>query len=186
MQVTCVKPRELSGRQIDSWSRLQRENAAFDSPFLRPEFSHLVGNVRPGVEVAVMERAGRPAGFWAFERCPRNIARPVGLSLCGLQGVVAEPALDWSPEDLVEQCGLTAWPFSDVIAAQAPLRRFHWYSYHSPVIDLRSGFHEYCRQKRAEGSRTVEQAFQKIRKIQREVGPIRFVPAVTIAACWQR
>lgn len=176
MRIKPLHYNELTTKQLAAWSALQRADSACATPFLRPEFCRLVAMVRPGVEVAVLENGERPVGFWPYERDARNVARPLGRGLSDYQGLVAEPGLDWSPKDLVEQCGLVAWSFDHLIASQRPLHSFQWSYLQSPIIDLKGGFQEYGERKRHGGSMIIKRMSQKVRKLEREVGRLRFVP----------
>lgn len=175
MQIQRVRVPELTRDQIETWSAIQQADPDFASPFFRPEFSKLVSGVHPNVEVAVLENGPGCVGFWPYQRDAFNVARSVGLRLCDFDGVVAKRGVEWCPVDLLEHCGLTAWPFGHLVGSQAPLQRFHWSQSNAPVIDLKSGFQDYCRQKWKAGSRSIDKTLRKLRKLGREVGPVRFV-----------
>jgi CelD/BcsL family acetyltransferase involved in cellulose biosynthesis len=128
------------------------------------------------VEVAVFEADGRWVGFWPYQRDARNVAHPVGLSLCDFQGVVVERSVEWSPLELLKACGLQAWCFDHVPASQLTMRQCGWLQVNSPIIDLTSGFDDYCRQRRLASSSTIRETLRKARKLEREIGPLRFVP----------
>ena len=166
---------ELTRYQIETWSAIQQADPDFASPFFRPEFSKLVSGVHPNVEVAVLKNGPGCVGFWPYQRDAFNVARSVGLRLCDFDGVVAKRGVEWCPVDLLKHCGLTAWPFGHLVGSQAPLQRFHWSQSNAPVIDLKSGFQDYCRQKWKAGSRSIDKTLRKLRKLGREVGPVRFV-----------
>jgi CelD/BcsL family acetyltransferase involved in cellulose biosynthesis len=175
MQINSLKWPELTSEQIRAWSALQRADSTFASPFFRPEFAALVAGVRPEVEVAVFENGRRCVGFWPYHRDSRNVAHCIGLHLSDYEGMVIEPELVWPPEDVLRQCGLAAWSFGHLIPSLAPLRQFHWSYSESPVIDVNGGFDKYREQKRRGGSLILKRASQKFRKIEREVGEIRFL-----------
>ena len=175
MQIQRVRASELTRDQIESWSALQQADPDFASPFFRPEFSQLVSTVHPNVEVAILKNGSGCVGFWPYQRGAFNVARPVGLRLCDFDGVVAKRGVEWSPVDLLERCELTAWPFGHLVGSQAALQRFHWSRSSAPVIELKSGFPDYYRQKRKEGSRWIDRTLRKVRKLKRDVGPVRFV-----------
>ena len=176
MQIDCLPRQELTPEHLAAWSGLQCADPALDSPFFRPEFSQLVAEVRPDVEVAVVESRGCYVGFWPFQRTAGNVACSAGRTLCDFEGLVAERDLVWSPEEVLRQCRLATWSFDHAVASQAPLHNFHWHCSRSPVIDLTSGFDEYYRRKRLAGSSTLRETLRKARKLERDVGPLRFVP----------
>jgi len=175
LEIKAVKFNDLSRDEIEAWSALQRVEPAFESPFFRPEYSALVAGVRPDLEVAVLRTEGRCAGFWPFERSTLGVAHPPGLSLCTYEGVVTERELDWSAEELLKGCRLSAWTFNHLLASQAPLERFHWSHAHAAVVDLPQRFEDYREQKRSSGSETISKMLRKRRSLEREVGPVRLV-----------
>ncbi len=179
LRIDVVPAGALTGEQIDAWSQIQRANAELCSPLFRPEFTLAVANLRDDVEVALLTRGGAAVGFFPFHRCAGGVARPVGFSLSDYHGVIASASLDFDAKQLLRDSGLKAWHFDHLPTAQVPFVPFHWYPADSPYIDLARGFDHYQQQRRAAGSDTVKQVLRKIRKIEREVGPLEFVPFTT-------
>lgn len=165
---------ELATDQIRLWSQFQGKHACTDSPFLSPGFTRAVAALRGDVEVAVMCEIGRTVGFLPFHRRPCGVGRPIGMRLSDLQGAIVEEGIDWDAEQLVRDAGLTAWHFDHLLASQGPLQRFHWGEAPSPYIDLSDGFEAYRAQRHRAGSEQLLQVMRKARKLEREVGPIRF------------
>jgi CelD/BcsL family acetyltransferase involved in cellulose biosynthesis len=129
-----------------------------------------------GVQVAVLQDDDAPVGFLPFERLPHGVAAPVGGSLCDFQGLIARPDLDWSPTELLRACGLAAYRFDHVLASQTALGRHAWRTVDSPLVDLSAGFESYCRNRTEAGSRLVAETLRKMRKAEREIGPLRLEP----------
>ena len=179
MNITVLPADQLTAEHAAVWSRLQREDAALESPYFRPEFTQAIAKVRPGVEVAILEDRREPVGFFAFERTCQNIALPVAGLLADYQGIVVRKGLSWDAEELIRGCGLKAWTFNHLVASQQPFHPYHYMSAESPYIDLSRGFDAYHAKLRKRGSRTIQQILRKTRKIQREIGPLRFEPHTT-------
>jgi CelD/BcsL family acetyltransferase involved in cellulose biosynthesis len=131
---------------------------------------------RDGVHVAVLEEAGAPVGFLPYERRSHDAAGPVGGSLCDFQGLVARGGLAWSPAELLRACGLCELQFDHLLAAQQPLAAHAWRTVDSPYIELAGGFEAFCRQRSEAGSRLVPETLRKMRKAEREAGPLRLAP----------
>ena len=179
MNVVVVPARELSAEQVALWRRLQEADPALASPFFRPEFTEAVANVRGGVYVGILERSGRTVGFFPYQRGRLPIGAPVGGQRSNYHGVIAEPGIDWDAMALVRACGLRIWDFHHLIATQRPFERFHAAHGDSFYIDLSGGFAEYARLRRVAGSRVVPRLRQQARRLERDVGPLRFEPDVT-------
>jgi CelD/BcsL family acetyltransferase involved in cellulose biosynthesis len=159
---------------MQRWSEFQRADDRLASPFFCPQYTRLVATVRDDVEVAVMTDAGRVVGFLPYQRSRRDIAGPVGRPLTDLQGAIVAPGVAWRPSDLLSECGLRAWHFDHAPLAQEELQRYCIVRWDSPYMDLRGGFEAYRRARRAAGSRELESTLRKCRKVEREVGPVRF------------
>lgn len=179
MNISLIQADQLTAEQLAVWDRLQRENVALESPCFRPEFTQGVDAVRGGVEVAVLEEKGETVGFFPFERTSEDLAQPVGGPLADYQGVVARQDLPWSATELLDACGLKAWSFNHLIASQESLQPYHYHLSESPYIDISRGFDAYYAELRQRGSREVKQTLRKCRKVEREIGPLRFVPHTT-------
>jgi CelD/BcsL family acetyltransferase involved in cellulose biosynthesis len=173
--IQVLKPAELTPGMVDRWIAIQRACPAFHSPFFRPEYVQAAGAVRDDVQIAVLLQAARPVGFFPFERSRWNIARPVGGRLSDFQGGVVEPDARWTPTELLLACRLKGWGFDHQISSQTQWQP-HWAREDvSPYLDLSEGFEAYLRRRRDEGSDRVNQFVRKLRKIGREIGPVRFV-----------
>ena len=174
MKTTVLTADRLTPAHLEAWSRWQRADPALDSPFFRPEFMRAVAEVRHDVEVAMLEEGGEPAGFFPFQRGGWGLGRPVGGRLCDFQGVVTRPGLAWRADELVRGCGLRAWDFDHVVAAQASFHPYRLGGGDSPFMDLSEGFEAYLAGRARAGSMLQRQVRRKARKLEREVGLLRF------------
>ncbi|MGH7326108.1 MAG: GNAT family N-acetyltransferase, partial [Candidatus Rokuibacteriota bacterium] len=175
MKVHLVRPRELSGDLVAAWEEILRDEPALDSPYFRPEFVQAVASVRTDVEIGVLEDGNRAVGFFPFQRGRWRVARPVGGRLSDFQAIIARSETPWSVPELLRGCRLSAWEFDHLLACQARLKPFHAVVADSAYVDFSQGFDAYKRQRRTANSDGVAQALRKHRKIEREVGPTRFV-----------
>ena len=166
--------RQLPVHHIENWSRILKGEPQLDSAFFRPEFTQLVGSVRDDVEVAVLESDGTPVGYFPFQRGRRNVGLPVVGKLSEFHGLIAPSWLKWNADQLIRDSGLSAWQYDHLLASQRPFQEFTWNGSASPYMDLRNGYESYVQAKRNSGSSAVSQVMRKRRKIEREVGPLRF------------
>ncbi len=185
MTTTTVIPiAELTAKQTADWIALLPEDGPMSSPFVRPEYAVFAGRALPNVEVAILSHGEANLGFLPFERHPGDVGLPVGQYMSSLHGVVADAELQWDAEMLVRDCGLNAWQFDHLVADQTPFEPYHCYRDDSFFMDLSEGFEAYAEQRRDNGSSVIKQAARKQRKLQRELGPIRFSAHTTDQSSW--
>ncbi len=156
------------------WSALA-SRLPIDSPYFQPEFTEAVAAVRDDVEVAVLDHGSQTVGFFPFQRGRMNVGMPVGGKLSDFQAVIAEPDSGWNAAELVRGCRLASWQFDHLLAEQPSFLPYHNGVEPSPYIDLSCGLETYYARRRELGSELISQIQRKARKIQREVGPLRFV-----------
>jgi CelD/BcsL family acetyltransferase involved in cellulose biosynthesis len=169
-----LRSEELTAPELTAWDRLQRASAAYSSPFFRPEWVRAVATVRDNVEIAVLEERGEVVGFFPFQRHFGCVARPVGGPLCDFQGPILSPDTAFSPVDLLRYCDLRTWEFDHLITDIAALRRYHWLIESSPDADVGGSFAGYESRLEKPGMRELSDTRRQTRRIQREVGPLRF------------
>ncbi len=163
---------ELSAEHWAIWSNILEEQPSLDVPFLRPEFTQLVGGVRSDVEVAVIEQNREPVGFFPFQRNGRQAHAVVGrLSEC--HGAIVREGIDWDGAEMFRACGLRSWHFDHLPSTQVEFSRFSWGTKPSPYLDLSEGYETYRERLKASGS-SLSQAERKTRKLEREQGTLRF------------
>ncbi|MEO8493992.1 MAG: GNAT family N-acetyltransferase [Planctomycetota bacterium] len=173
MQIAALPFAELNEQHFDAWSRIQDSDCTFDSPFFSPEFTAVVASLRDDVFVGIMKQAGRIVGLLPFQRGSWGRAEPVGGEVSQFNGVLVEPGVEWDVDQLLRGCELRSWTFDYVSTRQTPLQRHFRCVGDSPFLDLTNGFPAYCAEI-GKSSKAIEQAFRKARKLEREVGPLRF------------
>jgi CelD/BcsL family acetyltransferase involved in cellulose biosynthesis len=167
-----VQPSELSPAQWERWREIQSADANLENPFFSPEFTQCVAAVRKDVEVALIHNDDRLVGFFPLQRDGRQ-AHPVCGRLSEYHGVIADASADWSPGDLIRDCGVASWRFDHLPAEQTQFEPFVWGYQSSPYMDLSGGFAAYREAQKKSGS-SLSQTERKARKLEREVGPLRF------------
>lgn len=170
-----LKPAELSREHIAAWSEIQQSDPAWDSPYFRPEFTQVVAGVRPDVEIAVVEDGGAPVAFFPFQRGLLNAGKPVGSLMSDFHGVIAGKDVRVSPAALVRECGLASWDFNHLVDPHRQFEDNVWVAADSPYIDISNGYEHYVAERRQQGSQLIGQAIKKAGKIEKSMGPIRYV-----------
>ena len=166
----------LSDDLLCQWTGLQQSNPDLCSPFFCPEFTLAIAAARDDVFVGVLEQEGKVVGFFPFQRGNHAVGKPVGWQMCDYQGVVAGRETVWDPAQLLRGCGLVAWDFDHLVLSQQPFLGCIRATSKSPILNLSGGFEKYAEEKQRIGSRLLRQNGQKTRKMEREIGPIRFEP----------
>lgn len=166
----------LTETELSTWSRLQSRFDRFESPYFRPEFARAMAAVRDDVEVAVLYDGESPAGFFPYHRVSDDVCLPIGREFSDFHGVVIDPAVEWCPRELMRACGLKVWNFDHLIAEQSELAEYAYGSMPSPFIDVSRGFEAYRKAKRQDGSKRIKRTLRAKRKLEREIGEVRFVP----------
>ena len=173
MQTNAVPFSKLEPHHFEAWSRIQNNDRTFDSPFFCPEFGAAVASVRDDVYLGVIEHGGMIVGLFPFQRGNGGEATPVGGDISQFHGVIVEPGVNWNTDELLRSCNLSSWAFSHLPTTQVPFQQHYDCVGESPCIDLTNGFDAYCAEKKTSG-KAIEQAFRKARKLEREVGLLRF------------
>jgi CelD/BcsL family acetyltransferase involved in cellulose biosynthesis len=89
---------------------------------------------------------------------------------------VHSPGAQWDPRDLLKASRVRVWHFDHLVAGQQPFARYVSASAASPVIDLTGGFAAYSDRLQARSPQVRKDVARKSRKLERELGELRFVP----------
>lgn len=188
MRIETAHPTELGSGEIAQWRAHQRENAALRSPYFAPDWAVIVGAARKDARVCVIED-GR--GFFGAQRLSSFAAMGLGAPIADYQGVVGEAGLEVSARALcralkVGRIDLTHVPAGQSILSQgAGAREGSWIA---ETGGARTTYEAGLRARRAE---FVRQTDKKLRKLEREAGPVRFAvetdgEAFTTLLAWKR
>ncbi|NUW42439.1 GNAT family N-acetyltransferase [Nonomuraea rhodomycinica] len=172
MRVSLAHPRELGAPELNRWRALQEAHEGFDNPFLSPEFTVTVGELRDLVRVAVIYDGADIVGFFPFERHPLGIGKPVAAGLTDAQGLVHAKDVEIDPHRLLRLCGLSVYEFDHLVSGQ-PMLAVRHERHPSPIIDLRDGYETYTAFLREHSGKTYKTTLAKQRKLEREAGAIR-------------
>ncbi len=172
MNITVIGASQLDAGLQARWRELQAGNTALRSPYFAPEFTLAVAAVRDDVRIAILEQAGRIAGFFPHQ-ARWGIGLPVGGGLSDHHGVVCASDTRWNWLQVLQGARLSSWRFDHLPREQAPAGALSTPAL-SPVMDLSRGFAAYLTARRTCGIRRLGEIERKGRKLAREVGPLRF------------
>lgn len=173
MQVESVRPDELTGSALSRWRCYLRDEPLLHSPYLCPEFVSIVGQVRSGVEVAVIRDGGQIAAFLPFRRCGHT-GRPIAGGADDCQALIAAP--DWQADavDVVNASGLCLYEFTHMRAGQASFAPYHRTTATSHIVRFTDGADAYERERRTVRKNLHANLAAKRRRLERQFGPISF------------
>jgi CelD/BcsL family acetyltransferase involved in cellulose biosynthesis len=133
--------------------------------------------VRDDVEVAVISVDGKITALFPFHRektDPRR-ARPAADFMAEFDGLICRPGFTCDPVHLIQECGLDRYDFRKCLGSQKFFEPFHRSSDPSAQIDVSEGYDAYAKEKRAGGSNLLKRVANLGRRMEREIGPLRFV-----------
>jgi CelD/BcsL family acetyltransferase involved in cellulose biosynthesis len=192
LEIEVLSPIDLSAPLLQQWSALQGADVVLDTPFLSPMWAQAVaraqggcGKVRTGVKVAVVKDHGRAVGFLPT-RVRTFTAGPAGAPMCDYQGLVGEPGLNVSPQELVRALGVGRLDFSHMLDDQPLFAPFARGCTHSWIVDVSEGYGAYQAERKAAGVGVLKDLDKKRRKVEREVGEAVFTAASTSAADFEQ
>jgi len=174
MKVSLIPGGELNAELTRRWEELRRSNPELASPYFSAEFTRTAAAARKDTEIAVIERDGRIDAFLPFHREGR-IAKPVGSILSDYQGLICSPGCLIDAQQLLRNCRLEAYDFDHLVFSQAPMASYHQVTELSPQLDLSRGYEAYVSERRAAGSEQIKKCGNLMRRIEREIGPLRFI-----------
>ena len=186
MNVEIIRPSELTPQLLARWDVIASQNCEFQNPYFRPEYVRAIARLRKDVEIAILEQAGEPCGFFAYQRGRWNGATPVGGRISDYQGVIAAPNLKWTADELLTKGRLRGFRFDHLLSTQSQWSASVANVHDSPYLDLTGGFEEYRNRRRQQGCVRIKQFLSKLRKMEREVGPVRLVPYTTDAQVFEQ
>ena len=176
-EVRVVSGRDLDSTLVRAWRDIHFANPELSSPYFAPEFTQIISDVRDRVEIGVISSAAGTVGFFPFHRELANPAHgtPVAASLTDWQGLVCSQNFRCDPGELIRECGLTWYEFHRFLGSQQIFAPFHKIRELSAQIDLSGGFDAYAEEKRSAGSNLIKGCANLARRMEREIGPLRFV-----------
>jgi len=169
-----LKPCALTETQLSAWRSSLAADPLLGSPFLTPSYVQALGRKLDNVFIGVLELGGEPSAFLPYERNSAGIGQRLRLSDC--QGLIAKPGTVPDLPRFIRGCGLRAWDFDHLLAAQRDFIPFHRETSASPVMDLSVGYEAYVAERRAAGTEQIKKTYNLMRRLEREHGPLRFDP----------
>jgi CelD/BcsL family acetyltransferase involved in cellulose biosynthesis len=175
MRISLIRPAELGPSEIQAWHSMQLETSSLINPFLCPEYSVGVGEVRSAARVAVLTEGSRTLGFFPFERRKFGAGVAIGAGLNNCQGLIHALDAEWDARELLKACGLSTWQFNRLTQCQKPFERYGANRVHSALVDLTNGYESYNENLRLNSSKFLKSMNRKMRSLEKDFGKIHFV-----------
>lgn len=184
MRARVVKAEQLGGDEAHVWDDLCRSNPALSKPFYGRAFAQAVAEVHAHVLVCVIERDGVPAAFFPFQ-FPDRIARTLGAAervgghLNDYFGVIARAGFRIEPSELLRLAGVSQLAFTHLDDTQlafglkADGKRTNGTRY-----DIKCGLTAFWDDVQKREKHFVADTGRKLRRLERDLGPLRFVQHV--------
>ena len=171
MNIELLSGAGLDPAVRDAWYKLQAQSPHLASPFFSPAWVECVAAARDDVQVAVIEQGGEVHGILPFQK--RGLeARPAGGPLCDFQGLIGRVPAGYDLADVLARAGIGVWSYDHLLLAKDAAEEGLMLD--SPYMDLSDGLNAYAEERRAAGSKQIRQIQRKLRKLEREVGELRF------------
>jgi CelD/BcsL family acetyltransferase involved in cellulose biosynthesis len=173
VKIELIPGNALTGELVKQWDALVSSDPRFNSPYFQPEFTQLVSEVRDDVEVAFLVDGGETVAIFPFQRGAFGFGLPIGGLVSDFHGLICAKSFDFDPRELLSKCGLRAWQFDHLLPSEM-FARFQNQLRDSFYVDLGQGFDAYVRDLRMKSRTRVTNVERKKRKIEHDVGPLRF------------
>jgi CelD/BcsL family acetyltransferase involved in cellulose biosynthesis len=158
-----------------NWHLIQNNVPGLSSPFFRPEFITAVARAREDVEVAIIRRNDAIIAFFPFQRETPHSALPAGYPLSDYHGLIGCTDSTISVPQLLKACDLREWRYNHLPLSQSAFPSADQTHAVSPVIDTAQSYEQYVTEIKKRSSEYT-QAMRKLRALEREIGPVEFVP----------
>jgi CelD/BcsL family acetyltransferase involved in cellulose biosynthesis len=175
-RVEVIPGEALDSALIDQWRSLQASNPELENPCFAPEFTQAVAASRDDVEIGIIEKHGKVAAIFPFQRKAGGRGIPVGGIVSDYQGLICRPSFSCDPRELLKACRLVSWDFDRLLATQQSFKPFHKLCEPSALIDLSGGYEAYVAERRAAGTEQIKKSMNLLRRLELEIGPVHFVP----------
>jgi len=175
MSISVIGGCELSESHIGRWREIQSMHPYYTSPYFCPEFTLSVASVRRDVYIAILKEKNETIGFFPFQN-RYGFGCPVGSYMNDLHGLIIKPDVHFDFNEVLHATRLASWDFHHLVDYNFYSDRYILKSDISHYMDLSEGFNGYIKDIKDRGSGIFKEYKKKIRMIEREVGPLRFIP----------
>ncbi len=172
VSVEVISPQSLCGPVLDQWNSARNSNPVFQSPCFDVEYTKAVARVRDDVKIVVCIEDNEIVSFLPFQENRAGHAVPVGGMLNDWHGIMGKKSATIAKE-MLKAAGLKSYKFHASPCTDDSLKPYYFNEVESHHLDLSDGWEAY--QKWVfKNSSTIKRQGQKTRRLEREVGKVRF------------
>lgn len=183
MKVETILAKDLPGVLLAEWREIQLANPALAGPCFHPTLFRTVGEYIPDVALAVLDD-GSQRGFLPYQR-DSSSRRALPVPMCDYQAIISRPGRSWDVAAILRASGLLIWDVTALISAsRLPTPDHLRATTNIPLVVVSEGAESYVSALRADG-KTQRNLAAKRRRLERDAGPIRFVPNVEEASMFE-
>lgn len=189
------RPSQLTAELLEAWRRMCSSHPALASPLLGPDFALAVEQCRDDVRVTVFERGAAPIGFLAYHLRPGGFARPIGSPFSDLHALVSAHHAGLKIDAALAAAGLSAYRATGLVDPHGVFGQEAGFAARETLaayeIRPTGSAEDYLEGLRAESPKRFKNMRRLEHKLDREVGPLRFVAdtdpaAFATAIAWKR
>lgn len=173
MDVTVLPPQRLDSDTLALWADWHGETPMAVSPFVHPVLVTAAADAIGATYVAVIRHRGAIAGFFPFQRAGRS-GRPPAHVMNDGDGIVLRPGVGLDVRRMLEACDLHSFSYVHMPTDPSPFSPYHTDRGPTARVDLRGGYAQYEQSLRRTGSKVIQEAGRKRRRLERQLGPLRF------------
>jgi CelD/BcsL family acetyltransferase involved in cellulose biosynthesis len=172
LRLEVIPPDELPEEARAAWRRLQLLSPDLRHPMLAPAFTEAAARHRQGIRVAVLHDSGSHVGFFPFQSDSRGIGVPVAHRLNDYQTVLLDAGVTVDTAWLLRGCGLHTWQFDNLLPVPPVFAEGRFRLEAAPFIDLSGGGEAPL--EAASGASRRKKLLRQERRLERDLGPVRF------------
>lgn len=181
-----LAPSDLRLTDILAWREMQGDVPAFANPLFGWDFSAAVAQVRDDARVAVWRDAERlPVAFMAFHKRPGGLARPIAAPFSDYHGIVSKGDIGVWGAQALSLAGISTLRATGLVDPFGLFERTDLEDADSYLLEVTGSAEDYIEALRAESPKRFKNYRRLQSKLEREVGPLRFVTAETDPAVFE-
>jgi len=174
LNVTAVKPADLTPAERAAWQAFVDADPALASPYFSLGFLDAVNGARRDTRVLVARRRGDIIAFLPLHAGLMGHARPLAGPLGDHHGLIAAPGIDLDLGEMLKAGGVGVFGFHGGLAGQAPFRRHALERDGSWVIDLSGGYDAFVEARCAVDAKAFRNLRARRRKLEGAEGGFDF------------
>lgn len=175
--IEIISPKDLSPADEAAWAEMRAANPALYSPYFHPEYTRLIGRLRPDAYIAIAREDGKPAAFFPYQG-PRpgksGFARPIGAPMTDYHGIITAPDADIDYGHLLRGTGIGAFHYSALIDPSGNLAAQPSAQDTGCMMDISGGAEAWRAARDGSYRRSLKSHRRRVRKAEDDIGPRRF------------